>query len=100
MKKRFVVALDSSTPEQQLAFQNYVKSTGAGWWHWLDSLWLLIDTRGQLDAIKIRDKLCEIFPRINNFVIELRPDDDTWAGYGPKTEVKNMFTWLKSDWIK
>lgn len=98
MKKRFVVALDSAIKEQDEAFKEYVRSRGLGWWHWLTNLWLLTDASGQLTASEIRDVLTEIYPRVHALVLELRGDDDTWSGIGPKTEKRNMFKWLHKNW--
>lgn len=100
MSKRYIVAVDSSTKEQANAFSEFLKSNGLGWWHWLDNFWLIVDTRDQFSASKIRDKLGETHPRVHNLVIELNEYGDTWSGLGPSSAKRNMFTWIKETWGK
>lgn len=98
MSKRYIVAVDSSTKEQETAFLALVKADGLGWWHWLNNFWLLTDSEGQLSASEIRHKIMETYPTIHCLVIELSGTEDTWAGYGPNTEARDMFKWLKNTW--
>ncbi len=98
MRKRFVVALDSNTGEQNEQFKEYIRDLRLGWWYWLDGFWLLTDSSGELTASELRDDLGEIYPGVRKLVLELRGDDDTWAGFGPKNDAKNMFSWLKRNW--
>ena len=52
-------------------------------------------------ASEIRGKVTEFFPGIHNLVLELRSDGtDTWAGFGPKSDDKNMFNWILQHWGK
>lgn len=100
MKKRFVVLLDSSTAEQGKSFQKFIEEKGLGWWHWLGSSWLLVDARGSLTAEKLRDQLKKDFQGVYSLVLELPGDssNDTWSGYGPKNDNKNMFDWIHKNW--
>ena len=98
MNKRFAVALDSSTKAQNEEFVKYIRDNGYGWWHWIDNFWLLTSSSGELTAEKLRDDLGEIYPGVHKIVLELRGDNDIWSGFGPKSENKNMFTWLKKYW--
>ncbi len=98
MKKRFIVALNASSPEQQKAFRKYLESSGLGWWHWLDKLWLISNPKVDLTASNVRDSLNNFFPGVNCMVFELRGNDDTWSGFGPSSEKNNMFDWIKRNW--
>jgi hypothetical protein len=101
MRKRFVVCLNSSTPEQNKAFKDYISETGMGWWHWLGDTWLLTDSSGVRTAEGIRAKLKELYPGVHQLVLELRGKDDTWAGFGPNGangSSKDMFKWLRENW--
>ena len=100
MKKRFVVAVDSATKEYNDAFRDYLKSQGLGWWHWLTNVWLLSDSAGCLAAQDIRDALRDYYPGVHTLVIELGETGDTWSGFGPKSDNKNMFKWLYENWTK
>lgn len=98
MKKRFVVALDSHTGAQDVKFKEYVKNAGYGWWYWIDGFWLVVDATGSQSAQKFREDLSVIYPGVTLMVIEINGNNDTWAGFGPNGEDKNMFTWLKENW--
>jgi hypothetical protein len=98
MKKRFIVALDSSTKEQNDMFKEYIDHHGLGWWHWIKDFWLLIDSKGYLTARELRDELGKIYPGVYKMVLELRSGDDTWSGYGLAKEDRNMFDWLRKYW--
>jgi hypothetical protein len=98
MKRRYIVLLDEATKEQDDQLRNYIKENGLGWWHWLSNSWLLSDPRGTLSASEIRDKINEIYDGVHTIVIELYKGGDTWAGFGPKTEKKDMFRWFHETW--
>jgi len=98
MKKQFVIALNSTTEEQEKMFLEYIKSNGFGWWHWIDNFWLVVDTQDKLSAEKLRDDLENIFPKVRKLVIEIFSESSTWAGYGPNGEQRNMFNWLHNTW--
>ena len=98
---RFVVLLDSVTPEQDKSFRSWLIENNVGYWHWLSHCWLINKgSSEQINASKIRDKAIELYDNTHVLVLELRgtADSDTWSGYGPKTEKRDMFKWLKSDW--
>jgi len=100
MKNRFIVVLNESTSEQDKEFIKYIKSEKIGWWHWIDNLWMLRTTNEKISAQSLRDKIGEIYPSVRIMVFELGEKRDTWSGRGPKTEEKNMFTWIKKNWKK
>jgi hypothetical protein len=101
MKKRFIVALNASTPEAEKAIVAFLKRHGVSWWHWLRNVWLVSDSEGKLSAKEIRDGIREILPGVNSFVIQLNSDgSDTWSGFGPKSDDKDMFSWIHKNWKK
>lgn len=99
MNKRVAIATDGFSPEQKTAFSKWVKSKGFGWWHWIQDFWLLTAPSERLDINEVINKLNEISPGSNKFVIEI-PTPAYWTGFGPNTEERNMFTWLKETWDK
>jgi hypothetical protein len=98
MKRRFVVGLDSSTKEQNQEFIEFIRGRQLGWWHWISNFWLLTDPGGKLSAIELRLELGKIYPGVHTLVLELSEKDDTWSGFGPKGEDRNMFKWLNDYW--
>lgn len=100
MRRKFAVALDSSTQEQNAELKKFIKDNGLGWWYWINNFWLLTDSKGRLTASDIRDKLSEIYPGVHCLVISLDKDEDSWSGFGPRNSEKNMFKWLSETWDK
>lgn len=98
MKMRFVVLLDSATKEQNLAFLEFIKASNIAWWHYLNTTWLLYDENNRVSAEILRNKLMELYPGVYNLVLEFGPEGDTWYGYGPSSENRDMFSWLRSNW--
>jgi hypothetical protein len=98
VKKRYVVLVDSATKEQEAAFVEFMKSQKFGFWHWLSNSWLLVDNSGVSSATAIRDKVDEVFPGAYNLVLELAGGTDTWAGFGPQSDKRDMFKWIKDYW--
>lgn len=102
MAKRFIICLDKSDAEQNEVFKKYIDENGLAWWYWLNNTWLIKDYSNSLDSKIIRDKLLEIYPGVHNLVIELpgSKENDTWHGFGPAGEERNMFNWLHNTWSK
>jgi hypothetical protein len=98
VNKRFVVLVQSATKGQDDAFLGYIKANKLSWWHWLPNSWLLKGINTELKAANIRDAAREAFTGAHIFVIELNEDGDTWSGFGPKTERRNMFAWIHKSW--
>lgn len=100
MRKRFIILIDNTTNEQDEKFLEYIKENGFGWWHYLNNSWLLTSYK-DFTVNKIRDDLNKIYEGETKLIIELRGNtNDTWAGFGPQGETRNMFTWLKETWNK
>lgn len=93
-----MVLLDQATEGQNEAFVAYVREQQAGWWHWTSRSFLLYTNLENMTADSVRDALLKFYPGVNNLVIELRGNEETWAGYGPKTDQKNMFKWIGENW--
>jgi hypothetical protein len=98
MKKRFVVLVNSATKEQNLAFLAFLKASGLPWWHYLNNAWLLYDEQDRVSSEILRNKLIELYPGVTNLVLEFGPGMETWNGFGPASEKRNMFKWLHSNW--
>ena len=98
MKKRFVVSLASSNPLGEKAFAEWVTDKYA-WWHWVKTIWLIVDDNGSLTAESVRNKLKECFPGVHNLVIEIRADGtENYAGVVPSDEVGAAQEWLNNWW--
>jgi hypothetical protein len=99
VKTRFVVSVNPSTAEQRRAFKSYLSSLGLGWWYWVAGTWLVVDTRAQLTAASLRDAVVRTFPGIYAIVLEIPEGSSvTWAGFGPKSPPRDMFTWIRNVW--
>lgn len=97
MNKRFIILIDNTDSDKDDKFIEFVKEEKLGWWHYLNNSWL-IKTSKEIRAKDLRDKVREIYNE-NCLVIEIREDGaDTWSGFGPKGENRNMFTWIHKNW--
>lgn len=96
--KRFVVAAEGMSPEQQKAWLEFIKEKGLGWWHWIDNLWLLVDRPEEMTTATLRDQITEKFGATKCIVIEIEPGG-TWSGLGPSSP-KPMFKWIKETWME
>jgi hypothetical protein len=99
MKKRFIVGIDSLTPEQDKEFVEYLQNQKCGWWHWITNLWLVSNRAGHLSAKEIRDEVIRLAPNARALVVEIN-EPGTWSGKGPNSKDLNMFEWLKETWEK
>ncbi len=99
MKKRFVIAINDSTKDQDELFLEYIGTNNFGWWHWIDNFWLLVDSEGKITAKELHNNVMRIYSNNFNFVMEVKEIPAWWA-YGAKEEHRNMFTWIEEHWIK
>ncbi len=98
MKKRFLVAVSSVTSSDQEKINDLFRDK-YGWWHWIDGFWLVIDSKGELTPEVISNMINDAKPNARRLVMEIN-DWESWFGYGPNSEEKNMFRWLKETWKK
>jgi hypothetical protein len=98
MKRRFVVAADKLSTEQEKEFRRFLTQFG-GFWHWIDNFWLLaVGGEEDISVAQIRDKVHAINPASRIIVLEVGNDVD-WAGRGKKNSAgKNQHDWLKTTW--
>jgi hypothetical protein len=94
MARRFVIGIDDVTAEQKQALRNVFKEHGS-WWNWIPNFWL-VTTGADTTTSYLRDRIGELVPGVNCMVIEA--DDKDWSGYGPATERRDMFKWVKRTW--
>lgn len=97
MKKRFIVAIDSNTKEQDEKFVSYLNQRNLAWWHWISNFWIITDDKGSIKASELRDIVRKAYFVENNLILELPDTIKNWAGYGPSTQKNNMFTWIKNN---
>ena len=96
MNKRFIVIVEDATEQQHRELANYVTSAEISWWHWLDSLWLLVDNKGKISAASLRDICKEIFPQKNFMVFEV----PTFTGEFITGQVRSQAQKSTEDWLK
>jgi len=95
--KRFVILVDSETSEQVRKLIEEFKTRRLGFWHWLKNSYLVVDKKGTETSGSLRDLLQETHKGIHSLVLELR-GDDTYAGFGPRGEKRDMFKWVRDVW--
>lgn len=100
MRKKFIVLVESEKENQSEDFIKWIKEKNLAWWHWIQGSWLIVDAGGDFSVGEIRDKAHEIFGDSNVLVIQVRGNMGAWSGYGPASEGKDMFKWLRETWDK
>jgi|SRR5450759_2302786 hypothetical protein len=98
MKRRFVIAADKLTSEQDKELRDFLHEFG-GYWHWIDNFWLLaVDGEEDISAAKIRDKVRALNEDSRVMVLEIGADID-WAGSGKRgARGKDQHDWLGGTW--
>jgi hypothetical protein len=101
MNRRFVIAVEGLTPEEQDKLRQFLAAHGA-WWHWIDNFWLLSITSGDenISVSLIRERIKEINYDTRAIVFEF-PEDISWATLGRmNAKGRSMADWLRSTWAK
>jgi hypothetical protein len=95
LAKRFVIATDPLTPDQEKALTQFASQYL--WWHWLPNLWLLKDEAGTLKVATIRDQLSAMDQTLRCIVMEVEEKD--WAARSsPDSKGNNMVDWIRAHW--
>ena len=99
--RRFVIAAQGLSYENEQEFMEYVKSNEFGWWHWIDNFWLITTHDSRVTAGDIQTQLNKTSPTARNLVLEISDSKD-WAAFGPNGDEasNNMFEWLHGEWKK
>ena len=98
-KRRFIVAIDELTEQEESTFAEYLKKSDLSWWHWINGFWLLVDEEEKLCAADIRSEIKKIAPGKTTIVIQTgNMKDWTIAGFGPIEPTINVTRWLDTVW--
>lgn len=96
--RKFAVAVEGMSKEQEKAFLAFCKSKKLGWWHWIGNFWLLLDSSDSVSVSDIRDGIKSITGSSACIVLAVR-ESGAWAGVS-KTEPKGkMFEWIRRNWF-
>lgn len=96
MSRRFAIGANPMTADEKAAIRRWLGEDCA-WWNWINGLWLIRSNKGFHTTETIREKFRELAPDADIIVIQI-PHGDTWSGYGPSDEQRNMFRWIKNTW--
>lgn len=97
MSRKFVIATTRLSAEESEAISRLFDGR-CSWWHWIDDFWLVVDPSDSLTANSITDEIRSVAPKAQIFVAQV--NNLLWSGYGPSTEERNMFSWLRRIWEK
>lgn len=98
MKNRFIVCVDNSTKSQDNQFIEFLNENRLGWWHYLQNTWMIVDSSGQITITDLRDYAKEAFDNEYNMCFQLYEGEGTWSGFGPTSDNRNMFKWIRENW--
>lgn len=96
MIRRFAVGANPMTDEEKATIQEWLRGT-CSWWNWINGLWLIRSDKDFHTTETIRDEFHKLAPDAHIIVIQI-PSGDTWAGYGPYNEQRDMFRWINNTW--
>ncbi len=101
MRKRFIIAVDVASAEQEKAVTEFLKEKTGYWWHWIKNFWLTIDSKGTITAGELTKGIKECAPGSNILVLEMPEGKFAWYGFGPankKDRKFDMSEWLLKSW--
>jgi hypothetical protein len=95
--KRFVLATEALTADQERALALQFPQPPWAWWHWLPNCWLLVDQSGQMTADNVRDRFSAVSP-VQCLVLEIDPK--VWTGMFTVDMARRqpMEDWIRSYW--
>lgn len=96
VRTRLIIAVDGATATQRGRITAGLKGSGVNWWHWFQTVWLVVDPEGR-PASFWRDHVKSWVPVCDALVIEIR-GPAAWAAINRRqryTGVKGPFDWLK-----
>lgn len=96
MSKKFIMATDPLTPEQEQALRNKLGLNG--FWHWLPNFWLVKSLDPDFSAVKLREMVEEVAPLARCFMTEVVPVEPWAARAKPDSQGNSMTAWIKEDW--
>lgn len=97
MAKRRYLAQVKVEPDA-VTFKKWVESNSGSWWHWIPHSWLLVfDENSSVTTSDIRDQLRDLTGR--EWVMVTQVETKAWYGFGPNNDEKNMFNWIKKNWL-
>jgi hypothetical protein len=96
MTQHFVIAIESIDEDHKKILRAFFAEHGS-WWNWIPGFWMFVSTE-DITTSAIRDKIREITASDNSDMMVLQVTPVTWSGYGPSTETRNMFKWLRNHW--
>lgn len=91
---QFVIGIEKLTERENESVRKHFSDVGA-WWNWIPGFWMVI-TREDMRPSKLRDDIRELVPNKNLIVV--RAESTGWSGFGPATENRDMFSWIKRNW--
>lgn len=97
MKKRFIIAANFLTPDQERKFARYLAENKLSWWHWVKNYWLVVDKTSNLSCKKFRGEIKKIIGSTSVLVMEIS-GVNAWAGSVDSSSTSETFDWLDKVW--
>lgn len=87
---KFVIIVEDATKTQRDAFTSWLKESPYGFWHYITTMWIVADSKGEMDATSWREKAHEFMPNATIISLQLEGVRD-WACMAPE----KSFGWLE-----
>lgn len=96
MNRRFIVAVQHGTPQLRNLITERLKNSGMGYWHWMDSLWLVTRVAPGVTPKGFSEWL-EQSPGISDLTYLVLDADSRqyWGRNNPQS-----WNWLGSEWLR
>jgi hypothetical protein len=101
MSRRFVIAAEGLSTDQESKVLDFLKKHGA-WWHWIDNFWLLSTTieNDDFGTSTIVGFIGDLNENARVLAFEF-PEDVDWTARGAaNAKGKDMTDWLRETWSR
>ena len=95
MSKRFIIAVESESPNLRDSFTQHLATLGCGYWHWIGNVWLVEDPRPGQTPELWRNEAWRFFPGETVFVTEVPPGSG-WSAWSSQEAID----WLNQVWYR
>ena len=92
--RKFVLTLSRSNVETRNQVTNFIKDQGAGWWHYIDDMWLIDDPHGTRDSYEWMEDIKALIKNVEISVMVIWVKEGIYAAYAER----DGHQWLENNW--
>jgi hypothetical protein len=92
MIRKFVIATEALTQQQERELGSFLSEYGT-WWHWLSNIWLLRTEKDGITTNTIRSKI-ESLNEVSDIMILEINGVKSYSGMAPKSSAEQSRSWI------